>query len=91
MSGQLVYNKYMSCEGDLQEPGIPEGLGRQREELLHSSSLLPHHELLGWRCEIQSGDDVRVVRQLGPDGLTVQLLHTVHNQLPLTFGLRLFH
>lgn len=75
----------------LEQPGIPEGLSRQREKLLHSSGLLPHHELLSGRGKVQGGDNVRVVRQLGPDGLTVQLLHTVHNQLPLTLCLCLFH
>lgn len=76
---------------DLEQPGIPQGLGRQREKLLHSSSLLPHHKLLSGRGEVQGGDNVRVVRQLGPDGLTVQLLHAVYNKLPLTLRLGLLH
>ena len=81
----------MTSDCYLEQPGVPQGLSGQREKLLHPSGLLPHHELLGGRGEVQSGDDVRVVRQLGPDGLTVQLLHTVHNQLPLTLRLGLFH
>lgn len=75
----------------LEQPGIPQRLSRQREKLLYSSRLFPHHELLGGRCEVKGGDDVRVVGQLGPDGLAVQLLHTVHNQLPLTLCFCLFH
>lgn len=75
----------------LEQPCIPERLSRKREEFLNSSCLLPHHELLSGRGEVQGGDNVRVVRQLGPDGLTVQLLHAVHNQLPLTLRLGLFH
>lgn len=75
----------------LEQPCIPQRLSRQREKLLHASSLLPHHELLSGRGEVQGGDNVRVVGQLGPDGLTVQLFHTVHNQLPLTLCLGLFH
>lgn len=77
--------------GYLEQTSIPEGLSRQREELLHSSSLLPHHKLLSGRGEVQGGDNIRVVRQLGPDGLAVQLFHTVHNQLPFTLCLGLFH
>lgn len=75
----------------LEQPRVPERLSRKREELLNSSSLLPHHELLSGRGEVQGGDDVRVVRQLGSDGLAVQLLHAVHDQLPLTLRLGLFH
>ena len=75
----------------LEQPGVPERLSREREELLHSSRLLPHHQLLGGRCQVQGGDDVGVIRQLCADGLTVQLLHAVHNQLPLTLRLGLLH
>ncbi len=76
---------------DLEQSAVPEGLSWQREELLHSSCLLPHHQLLGRGSQIQSGDNVGVVAQLGTDGLTVQLLHTVHNQLPLSFCFGFLH
>lgn len=91
--GRLSTNTLIFITGIiyLEQPGVPEGLSRQREKLLHSSGLLPHHELLSRRGEVQGGDNVRVVRQLGPDGLTVQLLHTVHDQFPLTLRLGLFH
>lgn len=71
----------------LQQPRVPERLSGEREKLLNASCLLPHHQLLGRRCQVQCGDNVRVIRQLSADGFTIQLLHTVHNQLPFAFCL----
>lgn len=75
----------------LQEPAVPQGLSGQREKLLHAAGLLPHHQLLGRRRQVQRGYDVGVIGQLGADCFAVQLLHTVHDQLPLALRLGLLH
>lgn len=75
----------------LQQPGVPQGLSGQREKFLHAAGLLPHHQLLGRRRQVQRGHDVGVIGQLRTDCFAVQLLHAVHNQLPLALRLGLLH
>lgn len=80
-----------ACSTHLQEPGVPQGLSGKREKLLHAAGLLPHHQLLGWRRQVQCGDNVGVIGELCADCFAVQLLHAVHDQLPLALRLGLLH
>lgn len=90
--GRSLRNESSSVRyAHLQEPGVPQGLSGQREKLLHAAGLLPHHQLLGRRRQVQRGYDVGVIRQLCADCFAVQLLHAVHDQLPLALGLGLLH
>lgn len=84
----LIYSRHSFY---LEQSAVPEGLSWQRKELFHTSCFLPHHQLLGGGSQIQGGDNVRVVTQLCSNCLTVQLLHAVHDQLPLPFRFGLLY
>ena len=66
-----------------------DGPAGKHKDFLHASSLLPQHELLGGRGQVQGCDDVCAVWQLQLHGLTGDALLLVYNQLPLPLAFAL--
>merc|ERR550532_12870 len=66
--------------GDVSGQQNPPG---KDKEFLDSSGLLPVHQPLGGRGQVQGGDDVVRVGQLSLHLLPGDCLHLVNNQLPL--------